>query len=258
MKQSAAKRKRGVDESSDFEPALEEEKEDEEMSDDDQPKGDQSASEDSGSGSGRRSARIRAKTRNRSRRHSDSSDQDSVLDADELAEEAQELAPSKRRRLNRNLPDGDLAYDKPARRNRARNQVDYRIVRPELNAAFDDEGLAAAPEKSRSRGGNAKYRPLFSNQGPFGGGLEGGAGGGMYADDSDSSDEEVQKMPKAYGGAVGIFCTSSFACSSSQRRREPCVVARHFTLDISHLCTINSNSNHAANHTPPSPPPPPG
>ena len=211
MKQSAAKRKRGVDESSDFEPALEEEKEDEEMSDDDQPKGDQSASEDSGSGSGRRSARIRAKTRNRSRRHSDSSDQDSVLDADELAEEAQELAPSKRRRLNRNLPDGDLAYDKPARRNRARNQVDYRIVRPELNAAFDDEGLAAAPEKSRSRGGNAKYRPLFSNQGPFGGGLEGGAGGGMYADDSDSSDEEVQKMPKTYGGAVGMTPTTATA-----------------------------------------------
>ena len=200
-----------MDESSDFEPAAEEEKEDEEMSDEDQHKGRRSVSEDSGSGSGRRSARIQAKTRNRSRRHSDSSDQDSVLDPDELAEEAQELAPSKRRRLNRNLPDSDLAYDKPARRNRARNQVDYRIVRPELNAAFDDEALAAAPEKSRSRGGNSKYRPLFSNQGPFGGGMEGGAGGGTLADDSDSSDDEVQKMPKSYGGAVGMTPTTATA-----------------------------------------------
>ncbi|KAF1965102.1 AAA-domain-containing protein [Bimuria novae-zelandiae CBS 107.79] len=205
---SAGKRKRGVDESSDFEPAPEEEKEDEEMSDADQGKGHRSTSEDSGSGSGRRSARIRAKTRNRSRRHSDSSDQESVLDADELAEEAQELAPSKRRRLNRNLPDSDLAYDKPARRNRARNQVDYRIVRPELNAAFDDETLTPAAEKSRSRGGASKYRSLFSNQGPFGGGLEAGAG---LADDSDSSDDEVQKMPKTYGGTVGMTPTTATA-----------------------------------------------
>lgn len=179
------------------------------MSDDEKDKGHRSTSEDSGSGSGRRSARIRAKTRNRSRRNSDSSDQDSALDPDELAEEAQELAPSKRRRLNRNPPDNDLSYDRPARRNRARNQVDYRIVRPELNAAFDDEALAAAPEKSRSRGGNAKYRPLFSNQGPFGGGMEGGPG--VYGDDSDSSDDEVQKMPRPYGGTVGMTPTTATA-----------------------------------------------
>ncbi|KAL1613268.1 TAT-binding protein-like protein 7, AAA ATPase [Paraconiothyrium brasiliense] len=208
--QSAAKPKRGVDESSDFEPAPEEEKEDEEMSEDDQPQGHRSTSEDSGSGSGRRSNRLRKK-RTRSRRQSDSSGEGSDLDHDELAEEAVELGATKRRRLNRNVPDSDLAYDKPQRRNRARNQVDYRIVRPELNAAFDDEeGAAAAADKSRSRaGGGTKYRSLFSNQGPFGGGLEAGAMGGA---DSDSSDEEVQKMPRpSIGGAIGMTPTTATA-----------------------------------------------
>lgn len=179
------------------------------MSDDEQPQGRQSTSEDSASGSGRRSGRLRTKrTRTRSRRQSDSSDEGSP-DPDEIAEEIHELGGNKRRRLNRNLPDSDLAYDKPQRRNRARNQVDYRIVRPELNAAFDDEEGAAAAEKTRSRGGGgggSKYRSLFSNQGPFGGGLEAGAMGGA---DSDSSDEEVQKMPRpSLGGAIGMTPTT--------------------------------------------------
>ncbi|KAJ4286269.1 TAT-binding protein-like protein 7, AAA ATPase [Kalmusia sp. IMI 367209] len=205
----SAKRKRGVDESSDFEPAAEDEKE-EEMSDVDQGKDRPSTSDDSASGSGRRSARVRASTRNKSRRNSDSSDQDSALDADELAEEAQELQPNRRRRLNRRVPDSDLVYDQePKRRNRARNTVDYRLVRPELNAVFDEEeGGAAAPDKSRSRAGRSTYRSLFSNQGPFGGGLEAGAMGGV---DSDSSDDEVQKMPKSYGGTVGMTPTTATA-----------------------------------------------
>ncbi|KAL5402642.1 hypothetical protein PMIN06_000523 [Paraphaeosphaeria minitans] len=205
---SAAKSKRGADESSDFEPAPEEDKEDEEMSEDEQPQGRRSTSEGSASGSGRRSGRLRKK-RTRSRRQSNSSGEGSP-DPDEIAEEIHELGGNKRRRLNRNLPDSDLAYDKPQRRNRARNQVDYRIVRPELNAAFDDEeGGASAADKTRSRGGGggAKYRSLFSNQGPFGGGLETGATGGA---DSDSSDEEVQKMPRpSLGGAVGMTPTTA-------------------------------------------------
>lgn len=153
-----------------------------------------------------------SKKRTRSRRHSNSSGEGSELDEDELAEEAQELGQGKRRRLNRNLPDSDLAYDKPQRRNRARNQVDYRIVRPELNAAFDDEEAGGAPAagKSRSRtGGGSNYRSLFSNQGPFGGGLEAGI---MGAGDSDSSDEEVQKMPRpSLGGAIGMTPTTATA-----------------------------------------------
>ncbi|KAF2788565.1 AAA-domain-containing protein [Melanomma pulvis-pyrius CBS 109.77] len=210
----SAKRKRGVDESSDFEPVPEEDKE-EELSESDHQKGQQSTSEDSGSGSGRRSNRLRAKTRQsqRSRRNSNS-DQDSVLDADELAEEAHELTTSKRRRLTRNLPDTDLAYDgTPKLRNRARNTVDYRVVRPEQNAIFDDdEAASAAAHRSRSKGGRGQYRSLFSLQGPFGGGLEGGMADGAGAVggiDSDSSDDEVQKAHRGVGGTMGMTPTTA-------------------------------------------------
>lgn len=200
-----------MDESSDFEPAAEDEKEEEEMSESDHIKGRRFTSEDSASGSGRRSARISAKTRQRSRRQSDSSDHESALDADELAEEAQELQSGrKRRRISRRLPDNDLTYDAPTRlRERARNTVDYRLIRPELNAVFDDDEAAApTAEKSRSRGGRSTYRSLYSNQGPFGGALEAGAAG---AGDSDSSDDEVQKMPKPLGGTIGMTPTTATA-----------------------------------------------
>lgn len=178
------------------------------MSEEDQPQGRRSTSEESASGSGRRSGRLR-KRRTRSRRHSNTSDEGSP-DPDEIAEEIHELGGNKRRRLNRELPDSDLAYDKPQRRNRRRNQVDYRIVRPELNAAFDDEeGGALSTDKTRSRGGGGAhiYRSWFSNQGPFGGGLEAGTMGGA---ESDSSDEEVQKMPRpSLGGAIGMTPTTA-------------------------------------------------
>ncbi|KAF2747524.1 hypothetical protein M011DRAFT_494293 [Sporormia fimetaria CBS 119925] len=201
-----AKQKRNTDESSDFEPGPEDDKE-EEMSESDHRKGTRYSSEESGS-AGRRSARIRAKTRQsqRGRRRSDSSDQESFLDADELAEEAQELAANKRRRLSRRKPDNDLAYDAaPKLRNRSRNNVDYRLIRPEQNTLFDDDDAGPPTERSRPRGGRSTYRALFSNQGPFGGGFEAGMGGGAVGGiDSDSSDDEIQKTPRVPGGAVGM------------------------------------------------------
>ncbi|KAF2030362.1 AAA-domain-containing protein [Setomelanomma holmii] len=206
----SAKRKRGADESSDFEPVAEDEKEEEEgMSESDKDKG--SASE-SASGSGRRSNRRRGRTRQsqRSRRES-SSDGSDGLDPDELADEAQELDTGKRRRLNRRNPDDDLQYDSVPKR-RARNTgVDYRVVRPELNAVFENDDDDAAPSASRPRprGGRSGYRSLFSNQGPFGGGVE--AGLGAIGNDSDSSDDENQKMPKPLGGMVGMTPTTATA-----------------------------------------------
>ncbi|KAF2709633.1 AAA-domain-containing protein [Pleomassaria siparia CBS 279.74] len=208
----SAKRKRGADESSDFEPVGEEDKE-EELSESDHGNGRQSTSEDSGSGSGRRSTRLRTKTRQSQRsRHNSNSDEDSNLDADEVAEEAQELT-SKRRRLTRDVPDKDLSYDAATKSRRARTTVDYRVVRPEQNAIFDDDELAsAAATKSRSRGGRGGYRSLFSNQGPFGGGFEGGLGDGagtVGGIDSDSSDDEVQKAPRGVGGTMGMTPTTA-------------------------------------------------
>ncbi|KAH7078799.1 hypothetical protein BKA63DRAFT_507132 [Paraphoma chrysanthemicola] len=209
----SAKRKRGADESSDFEPVAEDEKEEEEgLSDSDHGKDKDSASE-SASGSGRRSTRQRGRTRQSQRsRRASSSDGSDGLDPDELADEAQELDESKkRRRLNRRNPDNDLAYDTAPQR-RARNKgVDYRVVRPELNAVFenDDEDAAPSASRPRPRGGRSGYRSLFSNQGPFGGGVE--AGHGAIGNDSDSSDEENQKMPKPLGGMVGMTPTTATA-----------------------------------------------
>lgn len=110
------------------------------------------------------------------------------------------------------MPDHDLTYDAaPKLRNRVRNNVDYRLIRPELNAVFDDEEAAgAAIEKSRSKG-RSTYRSLFSNQGPFGGALEAGAPGAVGGMDSDSSDDEVQKMPRGVGGTIGMTPTTATA-----------------------------------------------
>lgn len=203
----SAKRKRGADESSDFEPAAEDEKE-EELSESDNDKGKGSASE-SASGSGRRSNRLRGRNRSqRSRRNSSSGE--SGLDEDELQDELQELSSSKRRRLSRRVPDNDVAYDSaPTRRARARANPDYRVVRPELNAVFEADDDAPAPEKSRSRGGRSTYKSLWGNRGPFGGGVEGGMG--TVGADSDSSDDENQKMPKPLGGMVGMTPTTATA-----------------------------------------------
>jgi SpoVK/Ycf46/Vps4 family AAA+-type ATPase len=179
------------------------------MSDSDGGKRKRSDTE-SASGSGRRSTRLRGRTRQsqRSRRNS-SADEHSSLDPDEIADELEELDTGKRRRLNRRVPDNDLSYDTaPKRRNR--QAIDYRVVRPELNAVFDDDDATApASGRSRPKGGRSGYRSLFSNQGPFGGGVE--AGFGAAGGDSDSSDDENQKMPKSLGGMVGMTPTTATA-----------------------------------------------
>jgi SpoVK/Ycf46/Vps4 family AAA+-type ATPase len=124
-----------------------------------------------------------------------------------LADELEELGTNKRRRLSRRVPDNDLSYESGPKRRR-RTAVDYRVVRPEQNAIFENDEEEAAPiDKSRSRGGRSNYRSLFSNAGPFGGGHLGM--GGM--DDSDSSDDENQMMPKPYGDMVGMTPTAATA-----------------------------------------------
>ncbi|KAF3004238.1 hypothetical protein E8E13_007437 [Curvularia kusanoi] len=203
-RQASQKRKRGADESSDFEPVdVDAEGEEEDMSDSEHDKGKGTAS-DSGSGSARKT---RGRTRQSQRSRRNSSDEDSALDPDELQDELQELSSNKRRRLSRRVPDNDLTYDTGPKR-RERRTVDYRVVRPELNAVFendDDDAAGPSISKSRSKAGAGAYGTLFSNQGPFGGGQ---AGFGQD-DDSDSSDEEVQKMPRHFGSMVGMTPTAA-------------------------------------------------
>ncbi|KAF1834156.1 AAA-domain-containing protein [Decorospora gaudefroyi] len=203
----SAKRKRGAEESSDFEPPAEDDKE-EELSESDHANDKHSASE-SASGSGRRSNRLRGKTRQSQRSRRNSSSGESGLDPDELQDEIQDLDYNKRRRLSRRKPDNDVAYDAAPKR-RARNTVDYRVVRPEQNNMFEVDDDAPAVDRSRARGGRSTYKSLWRSQGPFGGGLEAGMGAGGV-NDSDSSDDENQKMPKPMGGMIGMTPTTATA-----------------------------------------------
>ncbi|CAI9632268.1 unnamed protein product [Alternaria burnsii] len=203
----SAKRKKGADESSDFEPPADDDKE-EEMSESDREKGKRSASE-SASGSGRRSTRLRGKKSQSQRSRRNSSSEESGLDQDELQDEIEELEYNKRRRLSRRNPDKDLVYDEAPKR-RARNAPDYRVVRPEQNTIFEnDDDDGPVMERPRARGGRSTYKSLWRSQGPFGGGVE--AGMGAAGGDSDSSEDENQKMPKPVGGMIGMTPTTATA-----------------------------------------------
>ncbi|KAF2815096.1 AAA-domain-containing protein [Mytilinidion resinicola] len=211
----ARKRKQGVDESSDFEPPADEEetKGDDEMSESEDPKGRKNSSDDSGRRSTRLRGRLQASQRSR---HNSDSEADSALDEDELAEEAAELRPNKRRRISRRgVPDNTLTYDEgPALRKKAK--PDYRLIRPDLNLQIDGEDSIAPPPPVRGKGG--RYRSLFSTVGPFGGGVESliagpqeaGALGGA---DSDSSDDDLPQpvtgASATLGGAVGMTPTAA-------------------------------------------------
>ncbi|KAF2756365.1 AAA-domain-containing protein [Pseudovirgaria hyperparasitica] len=217
--ESAGKsQKRAIEESSDFEPVGDEEKEDEDVSesDDAKKKGQGKSPSDDSVG---RARRYPTRKSQRSRQNSDSDDD---LDRHELMEEAEELAMDKARtrRSTRRQPVSDIAFDQPSLRSRGK-QVDYRIYRPELVAALDEEdnAPAATPSRNRNRGGGggAGWRSLFSTQGPFGGhdgprALFGGAdgAGAVGGIDSDSSEDENQTAKPSVGGAVGMTPTSAF------------------------------------------------
>lgn len=205
------KRKTGEQESSDFDPEADDEPEDDHMSgSEESPKKASQQSRDSSGG--RRSSRIAKRRKNSNQSGSGSLDSDG-LDLDELADEAADLRPRRRRQQRRE----DIIFEeRPKRRSRAA-QVDYRVFKPELLQAQDEDD---APTQSafRNRGRSGLHRSLFSTLGPFGGaggptpvfaGPEGtGAAAGA---DSDSSDEETpqQKTTKGIGGAVGMTPTSA-------------------------------------------------
>ncbi|KAI9663911.1 MAG: hypothetical protein M1821_007401 [Bathelium mastoideum] len=215
---SQRKRKHGVDESSDFEPAAEGEGEEDLSASDnsqDSPKRKSRPDTDTDSGAGgRRSRRLASQKK-------DSQRSGSELDQDELAEEAEELAEfnhatrRKRRKIQQIMYD-----DQPKLRSRG-NKPDYRIFRPELTFPMeeDDAGpaLTQTPSRNRRGGGGGAYRSLFSTQGPFGGaggpppvfgGPEGTAAAGGV--DSDSSDDEMNPRPlQGIGGTVGMTPTTT-------------------------------------------------
>ena len=205
-------RRKSPGESSDFAPDIEQEKEDE-MSDSEESGSSPRKSqrhEDYDSSNGPRSRLRRPKVASR---HSPASEED----IPDLAEELADLQPDRSRKRR---PRNEIVYeDKPRR---TRGNVDYRILRPELNIPIEDQDEDAPTPSRRARGGGGTaggwQRTLFSTYGPFGGagGLApvlGGPAGTAAAGgvDSDSSDDETMQRPRAVGGAVGMTPTSAFA-----------------------------------------------
>ncbi|KAL9030270.1 MAG: hypothetical protein Q9196_001600, partial [Gyalolechia fulgens] len=203
--------KPGGEDSSDFEPGADEGEE--ENVSDSEPDESSPRKVDDSSSSGRRNTRA-AKARSRNRRN-EPSDEEEGGDADELAEELEDLRPSRSRRGRR----PEIIYeDKP--QTRKRKPVDYRILRPDLALPIEDEGpVETSTPSRRARGGGLGgwQRSLYSTYGPFGGAggpppVFGGPGGIAAAGgvDSDSSDDEIQQRPRAagIGGTVGMTPTT--------------------------------------------------
>lgn len=206
----------GQQESSDFEPGVEEGGE-EDVSDSEalsgSPRKASRQRDDDDSSPGRRGPK-RRKFNSRSQRVSEEHDSEV---AEELAEELDELRGSRSRRAARTA--GILYDEKP--KTRQRKPVDYRILRPDLALTLDDDGEPSTTTPSRRGRGGAGgtwQRSLFSTYGPFGGAggpppVFGGPGGigAVAGADSDSSDDEIAQRPRpaGIGGAVGMTPTTA-------------------------------------------------
>ena len=204
---STSRRRRGIDETSDFDPDKEVE-EPEDVSDsvesDASPRKRQRQDDYDSSNGGRRSTRLRQKAV--SRRASGSEGEDL---AGELAEELAELRKdgSKRKRSAQ----ADLIFEARGRRNAGRKNYDLLRNLPQIDE--DDEPAAPTPSQRGKRGGGGGWqRTIHSTYGPFGGAggrsLFGGPGKPPEAD-SDSSDDEVMKRPRPLGGTVGMTPTTA-------------------------------------------------
>lgn len=213
-RKTRSSQKNGRDESSDFEPGLEEGAEedisDSEVSTGSPRKASQPNEDENNSSPGTRGA---GKARARNQRPV-SDEHDSEV-AEELAEELQDLQGSRSRRTARAAI---LFDDRP--KTRKRKPVDYRILRPDLTLPLDEEGppSAATPSRRARGAGGTWQRSLFSTYGPFGGAGEptpvlGGPGGvaAVAGADSDSSDDDLGPRPRApgIGGAFGMTPTTT-------------------------------------------------
>ena len=202
-------RKRGIEDTSDFEPGPEDGAEDDVSSSSESVTSPQKGSQerdDSSTNAAQRPKRIRTSARNPASAEHDSEE------ADELLEELEELRHGRPRRSAKAVV-GSLADSRP--QTRKRKPVDYRILPPDLNINIEEDGAppAATPSRrGRGGGGTTWQRSLFSIEGPFGGAggpppvLGGGGPGGIGATggvDSDSSDDDTILRQRPPGGGVG-------------------------------------------------------
>lgn len=204
---SRSQRRRGQDESSDFEPATEQNKEDDMSSSSESQQSIPRLRVDDydSSNGGRRSTRLRSKVASRQRTP--------LTDEDlELAAEIADLRKDgkKPRRVS------DEVRMEPRGTRRGTKKPNYDLLRG-LPAIEDEEEAAPSPsQRARKPGAGSWQRSLFSTYGPFGGAggpvpiLGGPSAPRAQGDvDSDSSDDEVTKQPKAVGGTVGMTPTTA-------------------------------------------------
>lgn len=199
-------RRRTHDESSDFDPENEGANDDHMSSSEGSeasPRKSQRDDYDSSNG-GRRSNRLRRKGASVQR---SISPEDDELQA--------EVADLKRDIKKKRSANEEILFE-PRGSRRAGKKPNYNLLR-NLAPIEDDDEVAAAPSPSaraRKPGGGSWQRSFFNVYGPFGGGgnmapVLGGPGGPRAQGDvdSDSSDDEVMKLPKPVGGTVGMTPT---------------------------------------------------
>ena len=215
-KRKARSSQRGNQESSDFEPIPDEGGEEDVSDSEASASSPRKGTQGDESSPGGRGAKRRKITRSQR-----VSDNDSEVEADELADELDDLKGSSRRRRAARARE-QIIMDQPRQRRAAQKQVDYRIINPELQFPPDDDDgpPAQSTPSKRARGGGTGYRSLFSTYGPFGGAggpppvLGGPEGLGATAGaDSDSSDDENMARPKqpGVGGLIGMTPTAAHA-----------------------------------------------
>ena len=207
---SQYRRKKGPDESSDFDPEdgqnAEEELSSTSESTHSHLKPSQRSNGYESSNAGRRSIRLRSKATSRQR--TPASDDDEEL--------AAEVADLKRDDKSRRRPVRDEITFEPRGTRRAVKKPNYDLLRG-LSTIEDEEEAAPSPsQRGRKPGAGSWNRSLFSTYGPFGGAggpnpiLGGPTVPRAQGDvDSDSSDDEVMKQPKPVGGVAGMTPTAA-------------------------------------------------
>ena len=209
---SGSRRRKGVDESSDFNPDEQEAVPDDMSSSSESnasPRKKTDEDEDyEGESQGRRSRRLRSQAASRQRSPEESED--------ELAAEVEELKRDGRK--PRRPKESEIIYEPRGRRKGPK--PNYNLLR-NLQPLEEEEEPAPSPS-ARARktggGGGGWNRPLLNTYGPFGGGggLPAVLGGGAFPKaqgnvDSDSSDDETMARPKPVGGTVGMTPTTTGA-----------------------------------------------
>lgn len=201
-------RRKGQEESSDFDPDDAQEGEMDVSSSGESEPAQRKVShraDDDSSSAGRRSNRLRSKATSRQRSPNTDDDADLAAELAELKRDGKKPRPIR----------DEITFE-PRGARRGGKKPNYDLLRT-LPPIDDDEEAAPSPsQRARRPGAGSWHRSLFDTYGPFGGAggpapvLGGPAVPRAQGDvDSDSSDDEVMRQPKQVGGSMGMTPTTA-------------------------------------------------